>query len=220
MVDQDMPDSAALWQEIEQGLRCAMQSHFADATAHFLKVRAHVSHAQTRFAVIIDAFLSSHSRYWAAQQALHSASQSFVVAYAEQLARLDELRQLLAEAPHQLVLPAQQVDARGYTLQPPTDRSAAPVLPDLPALRITCFGRFSVQRQGMAALSESQQSGDPALPGGPGPALRAHGGLDGAVLARRRAGSGAPQAARSSQQLAADVERAKFASERHRLSRI
>jgi DNA-binding SARP family transcriptional activator len=144
-----MLDSAALWHEIEQGLRCAMQSHFADATAHFLKVRTHISHAQTRFAVIIDAFLSSHTRYWAAQQALHTASQSFVVAHAEQLARLDELRQLVAEGPYQLAPTAQKVDAGGRGPQHPADRQAISAQPDLPALRVTCFGRFAVRRHGM-----------------------------------------------------------------------
>src|SRR4051812_24306601 len=100
MTSEEIVGASGLWQEIEQGLRCAMQAYYVDATNHFLKARTHAPQVQPRFAILIDAFLSSHARYWAAQQVLHTASQSFVVAQADQLARLDELRQLVAEASH------------------------------------------------------------------------------------------------------------------------
>jgi DNA-binding SARP family transcriptional activator len=148
MTDQETIDPIGLWQEIEQGILYAMQSYYPDATTHFLKVRAHTLSTHPRFAAIIDAFLSGHTRYWAALQTLHTASQSFTIAHAEQVARLDELRQLITEGFQELMHPTQTTAVAAHVAQESPARPLEQTKADLPALTITCFGRFTVQRQG------------------------------------------------------------------------
>src|SRR5215212_2210040 len=61
MTSAEILRAGGLWQEIEQGLEYAMRAHYAEATTLFLKVRGQASHIQP-LAVLIDAFLSSHTR--------------------------------------------------------------------------------------------------------------------------------------------------------------
>jgi DNA-binding SARP family transcriptional activator len=120
-----------------------MRAHYADAATHFLKAREQAAHIQPRFAVLIDAFLSSHNYYWTAQQALHAASHSFVAAQADQEARLAALRLLVAEGLHQLDSAEEAISSLTQPAQ-----QAQPPDANLPALTFTCFGRFTVQCQG------------------------------------------------------------------------
>jgi DNA-binding SARP family transcriptional activator len=90
----------------------------------------------------LETFLQSHERYQRARDAVREASQAVAVAEADRHVRLVELRRVLAGA-----------SERATPLAPARDQADSPVRPNaralrLPALEITCFGRFEVRRSG------------------------------------------------------------------------
>ncbi|HSH80491.1 MAG TPA: BTAD domain-containing putative transcriptional regulator [Herpetosiphonaceae bacterium] len=137
---------------IECGLLCVRQHHYAEAAAHFALAREQLARARptTLLVTALDAFLESHARYLQAQQTLHEASQRFAAAIADQQVQINALQTLLADGSREVTdRPARQSAlgqprpsrGRDQALPPPIDVDDA-----LPPLRITCFGRFEVQR--------------------------------------------------------------------------
>src|SRR5947209_19005293 len=91
-----MPDRVQA--AMTRGLVCASQAHYADAAAHFAQAREALPATLSPLLAALDAFIDSHARYWAAQQALHDASHHFVLTSTDQEARLADLQEALAAA--------------------------------------------------------------------------------------------------------------------------
>jgi DNA-binding SARP family transcriptional activator len=151
MIDADELTTSAMRSDIERGLACALQFHYADAAAHFALAREHSPNAQTPLLVLLDAFIESHTRYWHAQQLLHEASHRFAVVHAEQQARLADLQTIVSAVDSdassvsvdQLVIEPllQNPNTHQPSPKPGTDST-------LSALQVFCFGRFTVRRSG------------------------------------------------------------------------
>jgi DNA-binding SARP family transcriptional activator len=124
-----------------RGLVCASQAHYADAALHFAGAREQLPRDQSPLLAALDAFIDSHARYWKAQQALHDASHHFVLTSTDQEARLADLQEALAAAGNGLVDLPPAIMAR--PAPNPEASTDSPV-----GLRIACFGRFAVLKDG------------------------------------------------------------------------
>jgi DNA-binding SARP family transcriptional activator len=150
--------TAEAGQELARGLASALDAHYDDAAAHFTRARDLLPADLERLFPPIAAFLESHSRYWQAQLVLHEASRRFAAACAEQQEHLAGLQHLVASS-----LPAAigdgSVDARDGRGRDSTIAAG----PDLPGLRITCFGRFAVWRTSAPVALCSSRNGQAIL---------------------------------------------------------
>src|SRR5215212_4613745 len=90
----------------------------------------------------LETFLRSHERYQRARDAVSEASKAVAVAEADRHVRLVELQRVLAGAVGRAAETTPARD-RADALVRSSDRSLG-----LPALEITCFGRFEVRRGG------------------------------------------------------------------------
>jgi DNA-binding SARP family transcriptional activator len=140
---------------LERGIRCTQQGRHIEGVIYFALARERLSPDQMQFAAVLDTFIQSHTRYWQAQEALHMASKCFVEADTERQTQLVVLEKLLlvlkeemGRMPHPYSI-AQQAENFREPLSP------QPLLPSanfnrdfdiLPALYLTCFGRFEVRR--------------------------------------------------------------------------
>jgi DNA-binding SARP family transcriptional activator len=155
---------------LERGIDCTRQGSYVEGAAFFVLARERLTPDQMHLAIVLDAFLQSHSSYWQAQQSLHFASKRFAAADSEYQTCLVAIEKLLpalddkAEQGAQSQL-SQLPDNQLQHQQPrlhllPTDykrsdftivgSSAQEFLHDagdpLPDLYITCFGHFGVKR--------------------------------------------------------------------------
>jgi DNA-binding SARP family transcriptional activator len=143
-------DHSSLREQLELGLACAWQAHFADAASHFAQARDQIPATHPHLVTALDAFVQSHARYWQAEQTLHEASQSFAAASVEQQSLLEELQRLLpstSEVVESVATDEVVVERRPIGGPEWMDRGA---LRDgvLPPLSITCFGGFAVRQAG------------------------------------------------------------------------
>ncbi len=59
---------------LERGIDCTRQGSYVEGAVFFVLARERLTPDQVHLAVVLDAFLQSHSSYWQAQQSLHFAS--------------------------------------------------------------------------------------------------------------------------------------------------
>src|ERR1700731_1044216 len=69
---------------LKRGLEYFRQGRYVEGASLCLHAREELSPDQEQFALVIDAILACHSRYWQAQEAFHQASRRFVEVEAEQ----------------------------------------------------------------------------------------------------------------------------------------
>lgn len=159
---------------LERGIDCTRQGSYVEGAVFFVLARERLTPDQMQLAIVIDAFLQSHSSYWQAQQSLHFASKRFAEADSEHQTRLGAIEMLLpalnekADQGTQSHLQSQPSQLPKNQLQHqqtrlhllPVDHkrsdftiggSSAPeflhdAVDTLPDLYITCFGHFEVKR--------------------------------------------------------------------------
>jgi DNA-binding SARP family transcriptional activator len=155
---------------IERGLNYIQQGRHAEGVAVFELAREQFAPNQGSLATSLDAFIEGYVEYRRAQQAHQEASIRFAKAYAEQQARVATLGALLPallEETHTQQCsppPRSCADTTNAQSSPSPDfrptpvqfpRSSSPIDPlftedtssnTLPALYVTCFGRFEVRR--------------------------------------------------------------------------
>src|SRR5947209_2642419 len=159
------PESGTLRQELELGLACAWQAHYADAASHFAQARDQIPATHPYVVTALDAFVQSHARYWQAERALHEASQSFTTATAEQQTLLEDLQRILnaaggeMESVHETSSAAEQprTSADEWSGHAPDEDAT------LPPLSITCFGSFEVRRSGRPIVLCQNRNGQAIL---------------------------------------------------------
>lgn len=144
---------------LERGLRYIQQEHYAEGITLLAHVWEQLSPDQVYLSAALDAFIQGHTLYWQAQQALHQASQRFAEAVTSQQTRLAELHNLLTTLIEDKVSASQSLkDPQQYQVQEPSANEQL-----LPALYITCFGRFEVRRAGRPVALCSNRSGQSIL---------------------------------------------------------
>src|SRR5437763_756989 len=136
---------------VERGLNCILQGHYAEGAAFFALARGRLFPNQEQLTAALDAVNNSTTSYLYAQQALHDASKRFTESDIEQQAKIAALKKLLPtlivdtdKASHASVRPRKTFKDHQslHLLRQPPSEDGNP----LPALYITCFGRFEVRR--------------------------------------------------------------------------
>ena len=157
-------DDSSSFSLLERGLSCFEQGHYAEGAAFFRLAREQLFPDQVQLATALDGLNKAIASYLHAQHALHEASKSFAESDTEQQAQIEALKKLLPTLTED-ILPAsssgtqlRKNPGRNQSLRllrlststaehsekhqtsSPEDRNT------LPALYITCFGRFEVRR--------------------------------------------------------------------------
>jgi len=161
---------------IERGLNYIQQGCHAEGVAIFELAREQIAPVQESLAASLDAFIQGYAGYRCAQQAQQEASISFARACAEQQARVVTLRSLLPTLLGEVYLfsaadTANSQPAPGPTpVQfPPGSSLKSPLFTEdtganaLPALYVTCFGRFEVRRTDQQIALCTNRSGQTIL---------------------------------------------------------
>ncbi len=130
---------------LRSGLNCIRQGRYADGVAFFALARERLAPDQMQLAAVLDTFISGYRSYWQAQQVLQQASKHFAEVDAEQQVQIAVLEKLL---------PTSMRD-RDTNLNEDSEA--------LPALDITCFGRFEVRRLGQPIVLCSNRNGQAIL---------------------------------------------------------
>ena len=158
---------------LERGIDCTRKGSYVEGAAFFVLARERLTPDQMHLAIVLDAYLQSHSSYWQAQQSLHFASKRFATADSEHqtcllaieklLPALDDKAEQGAQShlqPQLSQLPDNQLQHQQTRLHllstdhkrsdfPLVGSSAPEFLHDagdpLPDLYITCFGHFGVK---------------------------------------------------------------------------
>ncbi len=156
---------------LEKGLDYIKQGHEAEACSVFALAREQLASDQEHLDSVLDTFIQGYKVYRFAQQEMQEASKRFADAYAEQQTRTIALGTLLPKLIQEIdthithSLPSSTIhtndDHSSEPLSPfpapyertrelpvPTTLHSAAADDTLPALYITCFGRFSVRRLG------------------------------------------------------------------------
>jgi DNA-binding SARP family transcriptional activator len=157
------------------GLQCFRQGRYAEGITCFALVREKLPPEQIQLATELEMLTKSHRRFSCLQEQLHQACKRFAIADAEQqthIAVLESLLRVLEEktaepahaqigpVPHLHQPPPSDLNQEKPPTRPPVTRSEEIrddyPLPtsrliseegtDLPALYVTCFGRFEVSR--------------------------------------------------------------------------
>jgi DNA-binding SARP family transcriptional activator len=153
---------------LESGLNCIRQGRSTEALVFFILARERLTPDQVQLAAVLDTFIQCCGKYWQAQEALHQASKRFAEIDAEQHAQIAILEKHLPtlmqdrdtdSALHAIPQPLKNSNrfqavqsslSLVETVYPPGEHlQAVAHLEDssvLPALYITCFGRFEVKR--------------------------------------------------------------------------
>jgi DNA-binding SARP family transcriptional activator len=179
-----VPEASSPWHLLEAGLLCVRQERFVEGLTLLALARERFSTDQAHVAAVLDAFIESHKVYSLAQKELLQASRRFVSADAEQQAQIAALERLLSSLLEEVDMDIAEIDrlqqnARGnrrlYVIRPsPEDLNCSQLsrpLPQrnagestsLPALSITCFGRFEVKRLGRQVPLCSNRQGQAIL---------------------------------------------------------
>lgn len=178
----DASETPTLDSLLERGIHCTQQGRHVEGAIYFALARVRLSPNQMHYAAALDTFIQSHTRYWQAQEALHTASKRFVEADIEQQAQLVALEKLLqalreetgrASQPGSKPRPTTNLPGHLSPLLPPlplTDLhidqpSLSPLQnPEiLPPLYFNCFGRFEVRRLNQPVPLCSSRSGQSIL---------------------------------------------------------
>ncbi len=149
---------------LERGLNCIEQGHYAEGAAFFVLARERLFPNQMQLTAALDALNNAIASHLHAQQTLHEASKCFAESDTEQQAQIAALKKLLPTVAGDTLpiistvtelrktpkgnqslrlLPSStstSEPSEKYHRSSPKDRNT------LPALYITCFGRFEVRR--------------------------------------------------------------------------
>lgn len=109
------PETNSLASLLAQGIDCIRQGSYIEGATFFAIARERLTADQMHCAVLLDAFLQSHTSYWEAQQSLHLASKRFAEADIEQLTRLAAIEKLFSDLNEK----HDQVAQFNLTSQPP-----------------------------------------------------------------------------------------------------
>src|SRR2546428_3469912 len=173
-------DIASILFFLEKGLDYIKQGHEAEACAVFALAREQLVSNQEHLDSVLDTYLQGYMAYRHAQQELQEVSKRFADAYAEQQARTIALGTLLPKLIQEMdthpthPLPSSTIDhspppspapyeAAQELLSPITCNSPYADDDALPALYITCFGRFSVKRLDQLVTLCSNRTGQAIL---------------------------------------------------------
>ena len=173
-------DIASILFFLEKGLDYIKQGHEAEACAVFALAREQLVSNQEHLDSVLDTYLQGYMAYRHAQQELQEVSKRFADAYAEQQARTIALGTLLPKLIQEMdthpthPLPSSTIDhspppspapyeAAQELLSPITCNSPHADDDALPALYITCFGRFSVKRLDQLVTLCSNRTGQAIL---------------------------------------------------------
>ena len=171
---------------LERGLHCIRQGRYTEGVALFTLARERLTPDQMQLAAVLDAFIQGYSKYWQAQQVLHQASKSFAEADEEQQARIAILEKLSSTLIQDRdtdstlhAIPRTLINSNYQQTMQSSLSSLAAVYPQgahlqaiaqldenrgtLPALYITCFGRFEVRRLGQSVTLCSNRNGQAIL---------------------------------------------------------
>lgn len=148
----------------EYGIQCIEQGHYTEGTAFLGLARQRLFPHQLQLTCVLDGLNTAIRSRLQAQQALQDASRRFTESDSEQQVWIDALKKLLPALVEE-ALPASstRTQARKDLKGRPSLRLLPPLLEDderspmhqppsseergaLPALHITCFGRFEVRR--------------------------------------------------------------------------
>ncbi len=124
----------------ERGLQYAQQGLYHESASIFRFMREQLSTKQSALIAILDAYILSYTNYRQAQHTLQQASKRFV--------EVDTIHQYSLEALRKL-LPTLRLQESATQSSPSAPTSMKTPNRDtqvLPALSITCFGRFTVSR--------------------------------------------------------------------------
>ena len=154
---------------LEQALTTIAQGHYSEGVALLVLAREQLSGDQ-QYATMLDSIVKQYSSYARAQETLLHASRTFAQADSELKASIVQLECLMLH-----ILPIQQTSQQSviplfshekhepiaqnnsYSLKPLEESGY------LPALTITCFGRFEVRRQQQPVSLCQNRSGQTIL---------------------------------------------------------
>lgn len=156
---------------LERALEYIQQERIAEGVALLTVVREQLPANQAQLVAILDRFVVGYSDYEQAQYILQEASKQFAAAHVEQQGRIAQFAAALPthiHALHSASLPSDlPLEQQG---QPPLQAYVTPARQaqhengtPLPALDITCFGRFEVRRQGKRVNLCSSRNGQGIL---------------------------------------------------------
>ncbi len=163
------PDASSSVSLVAHGLNCIEQGHYAEGAAFFGLVRERLFPGQVQLTAALDALNKATASYLYAQQALQEASKRFAESDSEQQAQIAALKKLLPtlmeETENISHVQAQlRKNTKGHQslrllrLHQPSagsskayQASSSEAENTLPALYITCFGRFEVRRFELSA---------------------------------------------------------------------
>jgi DNA-binding SARP family transcriptional activator len=148
-------ESYSLLYLLERGIDCTRQGSYVEGAAFFELARERLTPDQMHLAVMLDAFLQSHTSYWQAQLSLHAASKRFAEADSERqtcLVAIEKLLPALGEKANQVAqshlhpLLDDHKHSNFSIARPTTPEFLHNAGGSLPTLYITCFGHFEVKR--------------------------------------------------------------------------
>ena len=137
---------------------------------HFARARDQIPSSYHWLVTALDSFVQSYARYWQAESDLHRASHRFTTASKEQQTRLEDLSRLVSrlvaiagdekDGPRIFRNPTQSSPSKRDSRQ---DSASVQDHARLPALSISCFGRFEVRRAGSPVLICQNRHGQAIL---------------------------------------------------------
>ncbi len=156
---------------IERGLNCIRQENYTEGVIFFAQARQQLFPDQMQLADLLDTLIQRCEKYWQAQQALNQASKCFAEIDAELQAQIsileEEFPTFMQERDTDSTLhaiPRTLKNSNDHHLVPLSLSSLEAGMPrqtiaysdensdTLPALYITCFGRFQVRRLGQTLV--------------------------------------------------------------------
>ncbi len=151
------PDAFSSLRLLEQGLKCFQHHLDSEGAAFFKQAREQLLPYQVQLGTVLDALNAAIANHLDAQQMLHEASKRFTEAYAEQQLQIARLQKAISRLLEDQEKPIQKSAKVHQTLRLLSALPASPQCaeepqqdnsPDatLPALYVTCLGRFEVRR--------------------------------------------------------------------------
>jgi DNA-binding SARP family transcriptional activator len=170
-------DASLVVRLIQRGLNYIQRGYHAEGVAIFELAREQLVPGQESLAASLDMFVQGYEEYRSAQQAHQEASMRFARAHTEQQARVAafgaQFQRFQEEIPVDHSLPHSYTET--IDCQPPPSSDShphssslkSPVFTEhdsaLPALHVTCFGRFEVRRVGQQIALCTNRSGQTIL---------------------------------------------------------
>ncbi len=163
---------------LKRGLDYIQRGYDTEGATLLTLAREQLSPDQAEFAGVLDAFLQDYAEYQRTQQAFQEASIRFARGYAEQQTRIATFEKTLStlvrglNVPHQSSNPLSDICGHcPLSSSPPQPESTPVAMPEsfpknntaLPALSVTCFGRFEIRRLGQPIVLCSNRNAQAIL---------------------------------------------------------